>query len=131
MPQQMAVSAAQFCVPPLKAHDPGTHGTRVGQEYQAGIRVELTQVFVELLLLQLFKPEIQFLLHGFGTVAPNQISSKANCTTESRHRDRYVPFGVPDRIEHMSGHNHHRARLQAHRRDAWKIREPCCQLLVL
>lgn len=131
MPKQMAVSAAQFRVSPLKAHDPGTHGARVGQEYQAGVRVELTQVFVELLLLQLLKPEIQLPLHGFGTVAPNQISSEANCTTESSHRDRYIPFGVADRVEHLFGHNHHRARLQAHRRNAWKISEPFCQLLVL
>ncbi|MGW7243265.1 hypothetical protein [Streptomyces sp. NPDC054804] len=58
MPKQVAVTAAQLCVSPLKAHDSGTHGARISQEYQAGVRVELTQVFMELLLLQLLKPKI-------------------------------------------------------------------------
>lgn len=58
MPKQVSVTATQLRVSPLKAHDPSAHGARISQKYKADVRVELTQVLVELLFLQLFKPEL-------------------------------------------------------------------------
>ncbi|MEU1599645.1 hypothetical protein ABZ468_44330 [Streptomyces sp. NPDC005708] len=58
MPQDLSITSTQLCVSPPHAQDSRIHGARVSQEDQADVRVELTQVSVELLFLQFHKPKI-------------------------------------------------------------------------
>lgn len=64
-------------------------------------------------------------------MAANQIGPEADGAAKTSHRHRYVSLVVADRIEHLTGDDHHRARLQTHRCSTRKVSEPSCQLLVL
>ncbi|MXG27229.1 hypothetical protein [Streptomyces sp. YIM 132580] len=58
------------------------------------------------LLVNLFEPQIQFTLHGFRTVASDQIGAQAGGSAKPRRGDGYIRLGVTDRVDHVARDDH-------------------------